>query len=106
MDNMHFEDVFRDTVAKSEAVLIQKSKEYASDTDKLHNFKKSAHLQDTTQLVALRGKMAKHTISIYDMLNSGVEYPLAVWDEKILDHINYLILLRAVVIEELESKDA
>lgn len=47
--------------------------------------------------------MAKHTVSIYDMARSEETFPLEKWDEKITDHINYLILLRAVVVEENEA---
>jgi hypothetical protein len=31
-------------------------------------------------------------------------YPEAVWDEKITDHINYLLLLKALTIEEAEKR--
>jgi hypothetical protein len=48
---------------------------------------------------ALGGMMAKHTISIYDMIDTGNDYPMALWDEKITDHLNYLLLLKAVVSE-------
>ena len=43
--------------------------------------------------------MAKHTTSVYDMVESGKPYSLELWDEKITDHINYLILLRAALID-------
>ena len=50
---------------------------------------------------ALAGMMVKHTVSIYDMINNpDTTYDMDVWNEKITDHINYLLLLRAVVIEE------
>jgi hypothetical protein len=41
--------------------------------------------------------MAKHTVSIYDMCNSGKEYSIDMWNEKITDSINYLLLLRALI---------
>lgn len=47
--------------------------------------------------------MAKHTVSIYDMCNSGLKYPIELWNEKITDHINYLLLLRAIIEEEIED---
>ena len=54
---------------------------------------------------ALSGMMCKHTVSIYDLIN-GYEEGRAIepelWDEKIIDNINYLILLRAVLREERE----
>ena len=30
---------------------------------------------------------------------------MAVWDEKITDHINYLILLRAALVEDVEQSE-
>ena len=77
--------------------------EYAADGDRLHNFKRAAHLQGKTPVGALSGMMCKHTVSIYDLIE-GYEEGRAIepelWDEKIIDSINYLILLRAVLKEE------
>lgn len=81
-------------------MLVTKAREYADDNDRLHNFKVAAVLQDITVAQALRGMMAKHTVSVYDMVNSGETYPLELWGEKITDHINYLLLLLAVVCED------
>jgi hypothetical protein len=79
-------------------VLITKAREYATE-DRLHNFKVAAALQGCTPAQALAGMMAKHTVSVYDMARNGREYPQALWDEKITDSINYLLLLAAVVRE-------
>ena len=46
--------------------------------------------------------MCKHTVSIYDLINDaeiGKDIPLEMWDEKIGDSINYLLLLNALVRE-------
>lgn len=83
--------------------LIDKAKEYATD-DRLHNFKQAAHLQKVTPVQALGGMMAKHTISVYDMIATGETYPLELWDEKIGDSINYLLLLRAMVEEDHKNR--
>lgn len=82
-------------------MLMAKADEYATDFDRLSNFKTAAVLQSITPAQALRGMMAKHTVSIYDMLNTGESYSAAMWTEKITDHINYLLLLRAIVTENL-----
>ena len=37
---------------------------------------------------------SKHFISLTDMINSGKEFNKDVWDEKITDAINYLLLLK------------
>ena len=44
--------------------------------------------------------MAKHTVSVYDMIGTGEDYPLDLWEEKIKDSINYLFLLWALVQED------
>ena len=46
--------------------------------------------------------MSKHTVSVYDLIkaeNRGEDVSLELWDEKIGDHINYLFLLWAAVVE-------
>lgn len=89
-----------------DSVLAAKGDEYAGqiDNDRLHNFKVAAGMQGITVKEALAGMMAKHTTSIYDMIGDGRDYSLDKWDEKILDHINYLILLRAIILEEKGAK--
>lgn len=84
-------------------ILMNKAQEYATE-DRLHNFKVAAELQMTTPTNALAGMLAKHTVSIYDMCRSGKDYPQEMWDEKITDHINYLLLLKALAIEEAERR--
>jgi hypothetical protein len=105
MDARRFNEVLDEQLERVNAILGAKAGEYANDKDRLHNFKASASLQNISPMEALRGKMAKHTISIYDMMGSGVAFSVEQWDEKITDHINYLILLRALVIEE-DEEDA
>lgn len=85
---------------RSDNVLAQKGIEYATDADRLHNFKVAAKLQGVSPRVALAGMMAKHTVSVYDMCMSEDEYVLEIWDEKLTDHINYLLLLACIVQEE------
>lgn len=100
MNSAQFERVLEELLTRVENILGTKAGEYASDKDRLHNFKVTATIQGTTPAKALAGMMAKHTVSIYDMVRSDKEFPLEVWDEKITDHINYLILLRAIKTEE------
>lgn len=97
MDAMTFENVAKDQFSTCLDILTMKAREYATD-DRLHNFKIAAALRDVTQVQALAGMMAKHTVSIYDM--SNLPYAeMDTWAEKITDHINYLILLKAVLVE-------
>ena len=89
----HIQEVTVDT-------LMNKAKEYATDDDKLHNFKVAAAVQGISPTAALAGMMAKHTVSVYDMIGTGETYPAALWEEKIKDSINYLFLLWALLHEE------
>lgn len=77
--------------------LSHKAGEYATH-DRLHNFKQAAHFQRESSPQALGGMMAKHTVSIYDMIHNE-STDMAMWTEKIKDHINYLLLLWALVNE-------
>jgi len=100
MDNQTFQRVLDTQVEQTKNTLAGKAEEYASDTDRLSNFKRAAHLKGANQAQAVTGMMSKHTVSVYDMVETGEAYTAAEWDEKIGDHINYLILLKATLIED------
>jgi hypothetical protein len=96
MSTDEFTRLIEEQIGRSTSLLIDKAKEYASDTDRLHNFKVAAGLLGGTPEQALGGFLAKHIVSVFDMINSGKEYPKEVWNEKITDSINYLLILRAM----------
>jgi len=103
MNLSEFEQVFNEQVQQSGQVLVIKGKEYAT-ADRLHNFKKAAALTSGTPAQALGGMMVKHIVSVFDMINTGKSYPKELWDEKIGDAINYLILLKAITVEEAKGE--
>lgn len=46
--------------------------------------------------------LAKHVISLFDMCAAGIcVFPTEMWEEKITDSINYLVLLKAIIVEDL-----
>lgn len=94
-----FNQVVEYQLNKCMELLGVKSLEYATE-DRLHNFKVAANLEGIPIRQALAGMMAKHTVSIYDMCRDENAFTLHIWEEKITDHINYLLLLRAVLEEE------
>lgn len=98
-----FNQIVSEQIQRCLDVLVVKAKEYATD-DRLHNFKVAARLQDISETEALAGMMAKHTVSVYDMCCDGERHPLATWNEKITDSINYLLLLSAVIRERPEDE--
>lgn len=105
MNSKVFIQVMNDQIAICEGMLGHKAAEYATDDERLHNFKVAATLQGVTPRQALAGFMAKHTVSIYDLCAAKDAADLEVWTEKITDHMNYLILLKALVVEELLGLD-
>jgi len=103
MNVSKFNEVIAAQIKLSTDVLCNKAKEYADSEDRLHNFKVAAAVQGVTPIQALEGMMAKHTVSVYDMCgDSSKNFPIELWSEKITDHINYLLLLRALVEEDKE----
>jgi hypothetical protein len=103
MDTTTFNEIVDDQLQRCADVLVIKGAEYATE-DRLHNFKVAAELQGVDILESVAGMMAKHTVSVYDMCGSTEPFALEQWDEKITDHMNYLILLRAAVIEQLSEQ--
>lgn len=105
MQASEFNELLESELARVSDMLGSKAEEYASDRDRLHNFKQAAHLEGRTEEQALAGMMVKHTVSVYDMIETGEHYPLDKWAEKITDHINYLLLLKAIVVEKQQVWD-
>ena len=99
MDAKRFTEILDEQITTCRNMMVSKADEYAT-ADRLHNFKVAADLQKITVRQALAGMMAKHTVSIYDMCRAHGSTDLVVWEEKITDHLNYLFLLKAVVLEE------
>ena len=96
-----FNQTVEEQLEKCQSVLVNKREEYVMGTnDVLHNFKRAAHLMDCEVRQALGGMMVKHTFSIFDMIEAERTYDTATWDEKITDSINYLLLLKAVLVDE------
>lgn len=116
MDDKTFDDLMNWLLDECRSTLSSKAGEYADKDvtdDRLHNFKVAAELTGQTPIQALGGFMAKHTVSIYDLIAKGEEAEpqyqendedserlLDLWLEKIKDHLNYLILLYALVREQ------
>lgn len=105
MTQQTFEEIMECQFERCKNILGQKANEYADNDDRLHNFKIAATIMQCSDQYALGGMLAKHITSIYDMLqNHLTDYPMAQWDEKITDAINYLVLLKAIVNETCEPE--
>ena len=102
MQREEFDKILEKLLAHCTATLKSKAKEYAPSPDRLHNFKATAYMNKETPVQACWGMASKHIISIADMVreNHELHHPMPVWDEKIGDALNYLILLYACVKEQ------
>ncbi|NLZ53848.1 MAG: hypothetical protein GX892_12035 [Thermoanaerobacteraceae bacterium] len=98
MTTEKFNNIINWQIEHCKSILCSKAKEYAT-ADRLHNFKIAGALQGISPVQALMGMMTKHTVSVADMCMSGETYPQELWDEKITDSINYLLLLSALIRE-------
>ena len=110
MDSKEFNLLANGIFSECKAKLISKGQEYAKGKDRLSNFKRAAALEQVDPELALQGMMTKHVVSIYDYiddLNDGI-FALTTdqLEEKIVDNINYLILLWALVNERIGATDA
>lgn len=106
MNSERFNDITKKRIENCLNTLCHKAGEYATE-DRLHNFKVAAELQNCTPITALAGMMSKHTVSVYDLIQKqeqGLVVPMEMWEEKIGDSINYLLLLSALVQEKIDEE--
>ena len=96
MDGNQFDLIVQKQIDWCMDILMKIAKEYGA-VDRLHNFKVASGLQNVPKEQALAGMMTKHIVSIYDMCMSGKTFNVALWNEKIGDSINYLLILRALI---------
>lgn len=104
-----FDAILANRLQSAKDVLASKAAEYASEADRLHNFKRAAEWfplatdeAHAEAMSACQGMMRKHWVSVADLVERkavGQSLPSALVDEKIGDAVNYLILLEALLRE-------
>jgi hypothetical protein len=105
MNAKTFNIIVNERVDLIKKTLTNKAKEYVINDDRLYNFKRAGEIARCKPKEALKGMMLKHLVSVFDLIeqeaNSDRDKQLYLIDEKIGDAINYLILLEALLKEEL-----
>lgn len=103
MRSVEFDMIAERLLGKCREVLGKRAAQYASEgRDRLHNFRQIAVRRDTTPEDALCGLMEKQQVALADYvanLTSGVMVELDEVEEKIVDIINYHVLLAALFVE-------
>lgn len=100
-----FNLVLTSRIEKIQKTLRAKATEYAT-TDRLYNFKEGAKVLRSNKFHTLLAYLTKHIVSVYDLAEKagqGQVTPKPVYEEKIGDAINYLILLEAMLAEPPET---
>lgn len=102
MDTKKFNNLAMDLLDECKAVLNRKGVDYGNEKDRLSQFKTMAILQANTPRQALWNAATKHLTTIMNAIEGKV---LTVEDieHRIMDFINYMILLLAVIREEEEK---
>lgn len=107
MNSTDFTEIVLKQFERCHELLNLKESEYSEGKDRLDQFKKGAAFRGKHSYDVLAGMMLKHTTSIYDLINKESEgFPVGIgmWEEKITDHINYLLLLLALIIDVQSNK--
>lgn len=105
MNYNDFDNLLELQFTNCKAILDRKAKEYAPDIygDRLEAFKRAAAMLHKTPIQALAGQMSKHTISLFEMAERECD-DMDLWNEKIGDSINYLFLLKGLLIDTYEAQ--
>lgn len=100
-----FDELLETQFEHCKAVLNRKAKEYAPniDGDRLEAFKRAAAMLQKTPIQALVGQMSKHTISLFEMAERKCD-DMDLWEEKIVDSLNYLFLLKGLLLDEYKAQ--
>lgn len=102
MKHVKFNVLVENRLSKCREVLASKDKEYSSDADRLHNFKRAAAARNIQATSALDGMFLKHIISMWDMVDDMERNPEYIPSEQLItdklgDVINYTLLLEGLI---------
>jgi hypothetical protein len=101
MERAEFNEVVINQIKICTDLLGVKDQQYGviSDGDRLSQFKGAGSLRHVSQRRGLSGMMSKHTTCLYDLIESESNDAHHL-QEVINDHINYLLLLKGILVEE------
>ena len=95
-----FNNMMFDLLEKVKNLMLTKGNQYNENpTDRFDQFKKASKLTKISPVRTLYGMLVKHIISLSDMISSEKQYSKELWNEKIIDNINYLLLLAGAIKE-------
>ena len=101
-----FEEISEQMLSNCTKTLFRKAEEYASDEDRLANFKQPTTLMGANQAEVCLWYDAKHIASLVKIAKdiNRDKYPtMELLQEKVGDYINYGLLFYANVVELIEE---
>jgi uridine kinase len=102
MTHDEFNQLVNKRVNKCKKVLLSKADEYATDDERLQNFKDGAIFNYTTPECYALSLITKHLMSLRDYIVLREDHITQEFiDEKIGDIHNYMYLLEAILTEKL-----
>jgi hypothetical protein len=101
MNHKDFREITNQLLEKCEDILGDRAEMYAGkDRDRLHNFIEIAARKHITPEQACMNLCAKQEVARDDYIadiSNGIQNTIPAWEEKIVDIINYHILLFALI---------
>ena len=92
-------------INKCKEVLGYKNSEYASQQDVMSNFKNAANFLGVTPEKVAFSYMMKHFESIKSIVYDNKPVTKELYEEKVTDLINYLLLIDAMMMDKLSKSD-
>lgn len=107
MNHKDFNEFLESMLDKISNTLTTKAEQYSTGTDRFHNFKRAAIFDNKSSIEALRGMQTKHRVAIADFLDQTniTDTPYEQWEEKIVDNINYYLLMLGMIKDEFDAEE-
>ena len=104
MNKETFEKYKNHLLKKAVKVRSAKEEEYHSTTDLIGSFRKIASFRNKRVAPTIMTLVGKQFVSLSEMVDDAdTVYPIEVWEEKLVDSINYLLKLYAAIREERDA---
>lgn len=103
MNDKRFTALVEEIRKASIDTLLKKNAGYATNDDRLHNFRVGAAMIGGTPAQAALGYMAKHLASLVDRVQANDFHDREDFLEKVQDSINYLVFIWCCGNEEMDK---
>lgn len=105
MNRKRFNEIVEEICNDVKTILIKKGQEYnTGNEDVFENFRIAAIADKTTVEQSLWGMYMKHWVSVRKIVKDDQLPTKELLNEKILDSVAYMILLKGIIIEQIEEE--